>query len=62
MAKKIFPFMAKETKKEEAAEMKVKAKSPAKYMKGEKAEGIHGKSGKMNPSKYACGGKVKAKK
>ena len=54
--KKMFPFMGKETKAEEAKEMKVKAKSPAKYLKGEKAEGVHGKSGKAKPTKYAGGG------
>ena len=56
MAKKFPPFMGKETKAEEAKEMKVKAKSPAMYKKGEKAEGIHGKSGMEKPSKYAAGG------
>ena len=61
MAKKIPPFMGKETKAEEAKEMKVKAKSPAMYMKGEKAEGVHGKSGKEMPTKYARGGGVEAK-
>jgi hypothetical protein len=59
MAKKIPPFMGKESKAEEAKEMKVKAKSPAMYMKGEKAEGIHGKSGKA--TKYARGGGVESK-
>jgi hypothetical protein len=61
MAKKIPPFMGKETKTEEAKEMKIKAKSPAMYMKGEKAEGIHGKSGMENPSKYARGGGIESK-
>jgi len=61
MAKKIPPFMGKESKAEEAKEMKVKAKSPAMYMKGEKAEGIHGKSGKEMPTKYARGGGVESK-
>ena len=61
MAKKIPPFMGKETKAEEAKEMKVKAKSPAMYMKGEKAEGVHGKSGKEKPTKYARGGGVESK-
>ena len=61
MAKKIPPFMGKETKAEEAKEMKVKAKSPAMYMKGEKAEGVHGKSGKEMPTKYARGGGVESK-
>ena len=59
--KKIPPFMGKETKSEEAKEMKVKAKSPAAYMKGEKAEGVHGKSGMEKPAKYARGGGVEAK-
>jgi len=61
MAKKIPPFMGKETKAEEAKEMKVKAKSPAMYMKGEKAEGVHGKSGMDKPSKYARGGGIESK-
>jgi hypothetical protein len=61
MAKKIPPFMGKETKAEEAKEMKVKAKSPAMYMKGEKAEGVHGKSGMEKPTKYARGGGVESK-
>ena len=61
MAKKMPPFMGKETKAEEAKEMKVKAKSPAMYMKGEKAEGVHGKSGKAMPTKYARGGGVESK-
>ena len=56
MAKKMPPFMGKETKAEEAKEMKVKAKSPAMYRKGEKAEGIHGESGMEKPTKYAKGG------
>jgi hypothetical protein len=60
MAKKMPPFMGKETKAEEAKEMKVKAKSFALYKKGEKAEGVHGKSGKKKPSKYAVGGYVSA--
>lgn len=60
MAKKMPPFMGKESKAEEAKEMKVKAKSPAMYRKGEKAEGVHGKSGKKKPSKYAAGGYVSA--
>ena len=59
--KKIPPFMGKETKSEEAKEMKVKAKSPAAYMKGEKAEGVHGKSGMEKPAKYARGGGIEAK-
>jgi len=59
--KKIPPFMGKETKSEEAKEMKVKAKSPAAYMKGEKAEGVHGKSGMEKPTKYARGGGIEAK-
>lgn len=57
--KKIPPFMGKETKREEAKEMAIKAKSPAKYRKGEKAEGVHGKSGMEKPTKYAAGGCVK---
>jgi len=61
MAKKFPPFMGKETKAEEAKEMKVKAKSPAMYKKGEKAEGVHGKSGMEKPTKYAKGGGVEAK-
>lgn len=61
MAKKIPPFMGKETKAEEAKEMKVKAKSPAMYMKGEKAEGVHGKSGMEKPTKYARGGGIESK-
>ena len=56
MAKKMPPFMGKESKAEEAKEMKVKAKSPAMYRKGEKAEGVHGKSGMEKPTKYAKGG------
>lgn len=59
MATKISPFMGKESKAEEAKEMKIKAKSPTEYMKGEKAEGIHGKSGMENPSKYSRGGMAK---
>ena len=61
MAKKIPPFMGKETKAEEAKEMKVKAKSPAMYMKGEKAEGVHGKSGIEKMTKYARGGGIESK-
>ena len=57
--KKIPPFLAKETKAEEAKEMKVKAVSPALYRKGEKAEGIHGKSAKPKP--FAKGGATKKK-
>jgi hypothetical protein len=56
MAKKFPPFMGKKSKAEEAKEMKVKAKSFALYKKGEKAEGVHGKSGKEKPTKYAAGG------
>ncbi len=59
--KKIPPFMGKESKAEEAKEMKIKAKSPAMYRKGEKAEGIHGKSGMEKPTKYAKGGCAMAK-
>jgi hypothetical protein len=50
--KKLPPFMGKETKAEEAKEMKIKALSPKMYQKGEKAEGIH---------KMANGGITKAK-
>ena len=39
--KKLPPFMGKETKAEEAKEMKIKAISPKMYQKGEKAEGVH---------------------
>jgi hypothetical protein len=39
--KKLPPFMGKETKAEEAKEMKIKAVSPKMYQKGEKAEGVH---------------------
>jgi len=60
MAKKMPPFMGKESKAEEAKEMKIKAKSPAKYLKGEKAEGVHGKSGMEKPTKYAKGGFTRA--
>lgn len=56
--KKLPPFMGKETKAEEAKEMKIKAKSKALYDLGEKAEGVHGKSGKEKPTKYAKGGGV----
>tara|TARA_R110000868_G_scaffold112176_4_gene302301 strand:+ start:9728 stop:10438 length:711 start_codon:yes stop_codon:yes gene_type:complete len=56
MAKKMPPFMGKETKAEEAKEKKVKAGSFALYKKGEKAEGVHGKSGMEKPTKYAKGG------
>lgn len=58
--KKLPPFMGKETKAEEAKEMKIKRMSPALYQKGEKAEGVHGKSGMDKPSKYANGGYVRA--
>ncbi len=58
MAKKFPPFMGKETKAEEAKEMKIKRMSPALYKKGEKAEGIHGKGGMDKPTKYAKGGSV----
>ena len=58
--KKIFPFMGKETPKEEKREMAVKAKSKAKYFAGEKAEGIHGKSGMKKPTAYAEGGFTKS--
>jgi hypothetical protein len=59
--KKLPPFMGKESKAEEAKEMKVKRMSPALYKKGEKAEGVHGKSGKEKPTKYAKGGGVEAR-
>lgn len=59
--KKIPPFMGKETPKEEKREMAIKAKSKAQYAMGEKAEGIHGKSGMAKPSKYAKGGCAMAK-
>ena len=39
--KKLPPFMGKESKAEEAKEMKIKAVSPKMYQKGEKAEGVH---------------------
>ena len=39
--KKLPPFMGKETKAEEAKEMKIKAVSPKMYKAGEKAEGVH---------------------
>jgi hypothetical protein len=58
--KKIFPFMGKETPKEEKREMAIKAKSKAKYFAGEKAEGIHGKSGMKKPTAYAKGGFTKS--
>ena len=59
--KKLPPFMAKETPAEEKKEMKVKALSPALYRKGEKAEGVHGKSGmkESKPKPFASGGMVK---
>ena len=49
--KKPFPFMAKESKKEEKAEKKV---GKAAYAKGEKAEKLHGKP-------FAKGGMAKKK-
>lgn len=58
---KIPPFMGKETKAEEAKEMKIKRMSPGLYKKGEKAEGVHGKSGMEKPSKYAKGGGVESR-
>ena len=61
MAKKMPPFMGKESKAEEAKEKKVKAGSFALYKKGEKAEGIHGKSGMEKPTKYAKGGGIESK-
>lgn len=57
---KIPPFMGKETKSEEAKEMKIKRMSPGLYKKGEKAEGVHGKSGMDKMTKYANGGYVRA--
>jgi len=59
--KKLPPFMAKETPAEEKKEMKVKALSPALYRKGEKAEGVHGKSGmkEAKPKPFAAGGMVR---
>ena len=60
--KKLPPFMGKETPSEEKKEMKIKKLSPAMYRAGEKAEGMHGKSGMMKPSKYAEGGAVAAKR
>jgi hypothetical protein len=59
--KKLSPFMGKESKAEEAKEMKVKALSPALYRTGEKAEGIHGKTGKEKPTMYARGGGIESK-
>ena len=47
MARKMPPFMGKETPAEERKEMKIKKMSPAMYKMGEKAEGVHGKKGKM---------------
>lgn len=61
MLKKIPPFMGKETKTEEKAEMKVKAKSPAMYKKGEKAEGVHDMKKGDKVAKYARGGGVESK-
>ncbi len=54
--KKIPPFMGRETKSEERKEMAVKRASPKMYAMAEKAEGVHGKSGKQKPTKYAAGG------
>lgn len=54
MAKKIPPFMGKETPAEEAKERRVKAASPQLYRKGEKAEGVHGKG-----RPFASGGMVR---
>lgn len=59
MAKKIPPFMGKETPSEEKKEMAVKRLSPKLYNKAEKAEGVHGKDGKGKPSKYKSGGTVR---
>lgn len=55
MARKMPPFMGKETPAEERKEMKIKKMSPAMYKMGEKAEGVHGKKGKM---KFEEGGDV----
>ena len=54
--KKLPPFMGKETKAEEAKEMKIKAVSPKLYQKGEKAEGIHkmAKGGMTALAKHAA--------
>ena len=54
--KKFPPFMGKETKAEEAKEMKVKAVSPKLYQKGEKAEGVHkmAKGGMTALAKHAA--------
>jgi hypothetical protein len=60
--KKFPPFLGRETPSEERKEMKVKKQSPALYKMAEKAEGVHGKSGTMKPSKYASGGMVPDKK
>lgn len=54
MAKKMPPFMGKETAKEEKAEKKM---PPWLYKKGEKAEGVHGKEAKAKP--FAKGGMVR---
>ena len=51
--KKLPPFMGKETKAEEAKEMKIKAVSPKMYQKGEKAEGVH-KMAKGGMAKKKC--------
>jgi hypothetical protein len=56
--KKFPPFLGRETPSEERKEMKVKKQSPALYKMAEKAEGVHGKSGTMKPSKYASGGAI----
>lgn len=61
MAKKLPPFMGKETPAEERKEMAVKRVSPKLYREGEKREGVHGKSGMEKPSKYARGGGVESK-
>ena len=54
--KKLPPFMGKETKAEEAKEMKIKAVSPKMYQKGEKAEGVHkmAKGGMTALAKHAA--------
>ena len=61
MAKKLPPFMGKETKAEEAKEMKIKRVSPKMYKEAEKREGVHGKSGMDKPTKYARGGGIESK-
>lgn len=60
MAKKLPPFMGKETKAEEAKETKIKRVSPKLYKKAEKREGVHGKSGMDKPTKYVKGGGIES--